>query len=116
MGWGRAAFLVAVLMVSSFVVRTYGAACAAGRAMESTRARLTLLRTSDPLSMITDIQRRRLEEQYCWQFAQCVLEDASTESRNRYFQSAYSSCLRDQIAEDKTENKRSKIVGEPAQP
>ena len=101
MGWGRAAFLVAVLMDSSFVVRADGSACATGRAMESTRARLTLLRASDPLSMITDIQRRQLEEQYSMLFARCILEDASAESRNKYFQSAYSSCLRDQVAEDK---------------
>jgi hypothetical protein len=73
-------------------------ACATAALYDYTRSNLALLSAAPLMSVESTIAQRRLQEQYCLRFAQCVIGGANYQSPLVYAVE-FSTCLRDEAAE-----------------
>jgi len=71
-------------------------ACGVAAMTDYSKAKLALLQKDSPLMSVDGaIAERRLEEEFCLRFVQCILDD----SNSLQFKSGFLSCLRDEALE-----------------
>ena len=87
-----------VLIIAALRVESAGAqnACATAAFADYNRANVALMQANIPLMSVESIiAQRRLQEQYCLQFALCTIGDPANQSLRIPYSAAFSSCLRD---------------------
>jgi hypothetical protein len=76
-------------------------ACVTTAYEDYNRANVAIMTQSGPLlSAESVITQRRLMEQYCSRFAQCVIGDPGNPSLKMPYAAAFASCLREEMAPD----------------
>ena len=77
--------------------------CAYGAFINYQKAQIALgqQQGSQPLRSVDQvIARRRLQEQFCFQFARCTLPVGTPEARSLALETLFSTCLRDEVLEE----------------
>lgn len=73
--------------------------CATAAFKDYNKSKLALLTQAPLMSVDTLLAQRRLEEQFCQRFAQCVFGQSPDQTHELPYRAAFASCLEDESLE-----------------